>query len=176
MIGDFHTHINGAGNTLENAKKLGTMAKEKGMTCISLGCHEWLCPKTIADIVENECGIKVVRFMECACENNIHILAMNIQSDGMLSKKFQTVEYYIREIKRQKGKAILAHPANEQVLNKYSRLFDGVELWNTKYNRAYPAAKKHPHLKKFYNSNFHVWEDDPAIFGIMTEVEETFFE
>jgi len=174
IIGDFHTHINGGGDRVQNARFLAKKAVESGFTHIALGCHEWICPMQLKQLIEFEFKIKVVRFAECWCEFDDHLLALNIGDARFYTEKYKPIEWYIDYIHGIGGKAVLAHPDTQKTFERVKHLLDGVEIINGR-SGGYGYVKDSG-LQLFQNSDFHVWEDDKDSYGkLHTILDDNWF-
>jgi len=102
--------------------------------------------------------------LEYSCANRMHILGYGlpqlIHADNP--------EHVIREIRRQGGLAVVAHPKNDafDAIEKFEPLPDGVEVWNTKYDGQYAPRPgtfallrrlkvRRPDVRAFYGLDLH---------------------
>jgi hypothetical protein len=102
--------------------------------------------------------------LEYACERNMHILGY-----GATRRIDSTApETVIREIERQGGVSVIAHPKNEffEWIKGFQTLPRGIETWNSKYDGRYAPRpetfallqelrKRQPEMHGFFGQDLH---------------------
>lgn len=139
---DLHTHINGSGphNREPNARRLAEMIQDQELDGLMLGCHDWVAPPELADLIRREYHLTVIRGAEITTDGG-HVLALNIDriTDLIHGNQGRPVAILpaLAEIHRLGGLAIMAHPfghghpwANKLDLPAVQAALDGVELRN----------------------------------------------
>lgn len=169
---DLHLHTRWTDGTV-SPKKMVELAVSTGIDAIAITDHNTSVPSDIAIdyATQNNLPIEVIRGMEVSSKDG-HVLALNLE--GTI-KPNMPLEETIKEIHRQRGFAIIAHPNLKRTSSVHLELIrkiidsddpelymDGIEIFNASEARMHRVDKlgiffreDNSNVRRFVEANIH---------------------